>query len=438
MTEETGALPQPQPSVPQSASVAGVARVPVSRRLEQVDSLRGLAALSVVLWHWIYLSLPTDVPGGQPAVFERLLWQHDPRALAALGGTRLLTLSPLRILFAGHEAVVLFFVLSGFVLSLPLWEARQLDYLPFVIRRVFRIYLPYLGALTLAVAGNLFLSAGGLPEMNAWFNASWTTPVRVADVLEHATLIGVFHDNQFNPAFWSLIHEMRVSLVYPFVFFLLRRWPRARWLWPVPLMALGCFLHGRYPWGRLCESIEVLGFFVAGMALGRDRERIATLYRSWGSIHKALVVAACAGFYTYGWSWIVPAWAFHLSSKYQDLFVCLGATGILGLSLASPTFQGLLMKPVPRYLGRISYSLYLTHATVLWGLVYLLRQTSGLLWIYTVLALVVASLFWTLLEDPARQVGYTLSRRALQRPQKAGAGDRLLRFLQETPRAADS
>jgi hypothetical protein len=35
--------------------------------------------------------------------------------------------------------------------------------------------------------------------MNQWFNASWRTPVRLADVLEHATLIGVFNDNQFNP-----------------------------------------------------------------------------------------------------------------------------------------------------------------------------------------------------------------------------------------------
>src|SRR3974390_3207527 len=32
----------------------------VTRRLEPLDSLRGLAALSVVIWHWIYLSIPTE------------------------------------------------------------------------------------------------------------------------------------------------------------------------------------------------------------------------------------------------------------------------------------------------------------------------------------------------------------------------------------------
>ena len=381
----------------------------VTRRLEQLDSLRGLAAVSVVIWHWIYLSLPSSAPGMESGVLRSVFLQHDVSALATLGGLRLLTMSPLRILFAGREAVILFFVLSGFVLSLPLWEERRFQYTPFLIKRFFRIYVPYLGALLLAVAGNLFLSAGGLPDMNEWFNASWKTPVRLADVLEHATLIGVFNDNQFNPAFWSLIHEMRISIVYPFVVLGLRRWPRALWLLPVPLMALGCALHTQYPWGRLCESIEVLGFFMAGTALARYQDRIAALYRGWGSSRKALAFAAFAGLYTYGWSWVFPAWALHLSTKYQDLLVCLGATGVLGLALASTSLYGILMNPAARYLGRISYSLYLTHATVLLGLTYLFRGTPGFFWIYAALALVVASMFWKWVEDPVTQAGRRLA-----------------------------
>ena len=349
----------------------------MTRRLEQLDSLRGLAAFSVVIWHWIYLSLPTCLPGREPAVLRSVLLQHDLSPLATLGGVRLLTMSPLRILFAGREAVILFFVLSGFVLSLPLWEARRLDYAPFLIKRVFRIYVPYLGALILAVAGNVFLSTGGLPDMNQWFNASWRTPVQLADVLAHVTLIGVFNDNQFNPAFWSLIHEMRISIAYPLVVLMLRRWPRALWLLPVPLMALGGFLHSRYPWGRLCESIEVLGFFVAGTALARYQDRIAALYHGWSSSRKTLAIALFAGLYTYGWSWVFPAWMLNLGTKYQDIFICLGASGILGLSLASASLYRILMNPAARYLGKISYSLYLTHATVLLGLTYLLHGTPG-------------------------------------------------------------
>jgi peptidoglycan/LPS O-acetylase OafA/YrhL len=383
----------------------------VTRRLEQLDSLRGLAAFSVVIWHWIYLSLPTCLPGREPAVFRSVLLQHDLSPLATLGGVRLLTMSPLRILFAGREAVILFFVLSGFVLSLPLWEARRLDYAPFLIKRVFRIYVPYLGALILAVAGNVFLSTGGLPDMNQWFNASWRTPVHLADVLAHVTLIGVFNDNRFNPAFWSLIHEMRISIAYPLVVLMLRRWPRALWLLPVPLMALGGFLHTRYPWGRLCESIEVLGFFVAGTALARYQDRIAALYHGWSSSRKTLAIAVFAGLYTYGWSWVFPAWMLDLGTKYQDIFICLGATGILGLSLASASLYRILMKPAARYLGKISYSLYLTHATVLLGLTYLLRGTPGFFWIYTTLTLVVASVFWKLVEDPATQAGRRLALR---------------------------
>jgi len=129
------------------------------------------------------------------------------------------------------------------------------------------------------------------------------------------------------------------------------------------------------------------------------------MYRGWRSSRKALAIAAFAGLYTYGWSWVFAAWALELSTKYQDLFVCLGATGILGLSLASASLYGILMNPAARYLGRISYSLYLTHATVLWGLTYLLRGTPGFFWIYAALALGVASMCWKLVEDPATPAG---------------------------------
>ncbi len=67
----------------------------------------------------------------------------------------LLIRTPLRLLIAGHQAVILFFLLSGFVLTLPYKKKTGLGYGPFLVKRVCRIYLPYLGALALAILCDL-------------------------------------------------------------------------------------------------------------------------------------------------------------------------------------------------------------------------------------------------------------------------------------------
>lgn len=66
----------------------------MNSRFDQIDSIRGLAALSVVISH---LSLVI------PNVYI----------------VQKLKNTPLHIFWAGHEAVILFFILSGFVLALP-------------------------------------------------------------------------------------------------------------------------------------------------------------------------------------------------------------------------------------------------------------------------------------------------------------------------------
>jgi hypothetical protein len=89
------------------------------KRLLELDALRGLAALMVPLYH-PRLLFGLHLPG-----FEHYLWS-----------------GPLHILVAGPEAVILFFVLSGFVLALPIVQRKQLPYHAYLIRRICRIYLP--------------------------------------------------------------------------------------------------------------------------------------------------------------------------------------------------------------------------------------------------------------------------------------------------------
>jgi peptidoglycan/LPS O-acetylase OafA/YrhL len=83
-------------------------------RLAALDSLRGLLALSVFLFH-IVLVYDKGIVSDNPA---------PPTSLAEW----VLNNSPLRIFWSGHQAVVGFFVLSGFVLTLSFAGLRRADF----------------------------------------------------------------------------------------------------------------------------------------------------------------------------------------------------------------------------------------------------------------------------------------------------------------------
>lgn len=106
------------------------------KRLYQLDALRGIAAFSVLLSH-AFLTFPvvwdTTTPSGEPWYLQLAMF------------------SPLRVFWAGHEAVIFFFILSGFVLALPYYDNRESQpYKLYLAKRVLRIYTPYLAAVLLA------------------------------------------------------------------------------------------------------------------------------------------------------------------------------------------------------------------------------------------------------------------------------------------------
>lgn len=142
-------------------------------RVREFDALRGLAAVSVVVSHYILL-----LNGAESATYRQI---HSIFSL--LGET------PLRVLWAGHAAVMLFFVLSGFVLYLML-DRTHLSYGAYVCRRVSRLYLPYLAAIVFGVAGEYFLYFGGLDGLNHWINKFWSWPITASALGEHALVLG--------------------------------------------------------------------------------------------------------------------------------------------------------------------------------------------------------------------------------------------------------
>jgi peptidoglycan/LPS O-acetylase OafA/YrhL len=97
----------------------------------------------------------------------------------------------------------------------------------------------------------------------------------------------------------------------------------------------------------------------------------------------------------------------------SDFLTMLGASAIIIL-VQDPRLKLGLNSAVPQYLGRISYSMYLVHYTVLFALFDLAYPTVPIIALAILCAaatLIVSHLFCIFIEEPAHTAGKRLSMR---------------------------
>src|SRR5579884_3952103 len=159
-----------------------------TRRIRELDALRGLAALSVVFDHYINLLEGSSRPDLQ-------------RVETVIHG---LSKTPLYVFRAGGQAVIFFFVLSGFALAVMM-ESRALGYGKYTVKRVTRLYIPY--AVCVGIAA-IFIAAFGsthIPTLGTWANELLGMKLTLRTVLAHALFVG-HHDTQtLDFVTWTLV-----------------------------------------------------------------------------------------------------------------------------------------------------------------------------------------------------------------------------------------
>lgn len=369
----------------------------------ELDSLRGLAALSVLLLHYL----------------EGWLQTAPPQYVAYVGYIPLLT--------SGNAAVMMFFVLSGFVLTLPQMADQPASYPAYLVRRICRIYLPYLGALALAVLG--CWRYHGLDIYGDRFRLTWREAPSIHLIAQHLWFLGRYDVYAYNTPIWSLVHEMRISLIFPLLCLIsLRLRPWVACLAALSLQAVarlldrfsGPYVGPGYPgvpsifWSL---SLAFCGIFLVGSILARYREQVVgwlSRLRPWPQT--GLLVAAIA-FYQY----TAPM---HLPRFLRDFVSGLGAACILMLALVPGGWLSRLLRLKPlRWLGKVSYSLYLVHMPMLMVMAIVLygRVSPALALVpFVGLCLVAAAVFHRWVEKPSMQLGRMLAQ-AMDRTAKAPA-----------------
>jgi peptidoglycan/LPS O-acetylase OafA/YrhL len=363
------------------------------RRFQEIDALRGIAAATVVLWHSL-LIFPSV--GGAETRGAGLTWLNVAKY------------SPLRALFAGPPAVLLFFVISGFVLALPFFRSVKPRYSAFLVRRFARIWPAYAFACGLAFVAATSISSAPIPGLSPWFNRQWQHPITDRLLEQHLVLVDNFDSGAVDPVFWSLVHEMRVSIVFPLLLAVVA-W-RRRWRLTIAATVVGTLAFAQLTPNVFDVGYDVtlryLGFFVAGILLAQHRDAVLDRYRSLSSAGRASVGLIALLLYTY------PFWmptAHHL----DDVSSGAGSVGFLVVALGSRRAGRLLCTRPLQFLGRISYSLYLVHVVLVLSLVHLLYgrlQTILILFAIWTGSLALAALSERYVERPGIRIGRHLSR----------------------------
>jgi peptidoglycan/LPS O-acetylase OafA/YrhL len=193
------------------------------------DLLRGVAALLVLVSH---------VRNDFFVDFGKLI-AH--RALMAV---------PYTLTGAGHQAVVVFFVLSGFFISGSIFQAverARWSWKDYLLRRLVRLWVVLLPTLLLTLMWDrLGLRFGHAPAIYGKFNYSPGTWLGTAFFTQ--TILVPYPGS--DSVLWSLANEFWYYMLFPLAYFTSRRATpnAARWPYAVLFAAIAWFVRGPILW----------------------------------------------------------------------------------------------------------------------------------------------------------------------------------------------
>jgi peptidoglycan/LPS O-acetylase OafA/YrhL len=333
-----------------------MANLTSSRRIPELDGLRGIAILLVLLFHYFYHYPDASY---QPAGLIRNTFLQFERSISL-----------------GWTGVDLFFVLSGFLIGGILLDARSspLYFKAFYVRRLYRIVpLYYVWILTyvvvLLLADSLFKantsSFGGPPASSRLY--------LLPAFLQNFGVVGYsrFARAWFQPT-WSLAVEEQFYLLAPLV---IRVFSRRQLFWLIGLViflapSLRLWIRYHVPATGFEPAYELMPCRADALAMGILAALLwrSGAFRSWLSDHAFLFYGlagiSLAGVVVLG-SYSPVYWSLSMESIGYT-WIAGFYTAILLLALGAPS--GLVARVARmgwlRELGRVSYCLYIIHTGV--------------------------------------------------------------------------
>jgi peptidoglycan/LPS O-acetylase OafA/YrhL len=348
----------------------------MARRLEYIDGLRGLAALSVVVAHWAEMMLAREMPAGLSEILRACILEY---------------FSP------GRFGVVAFFCISGFVIPFSFKGSKPLS--RFGISRIFRLFPAYWLACGLTLL--MLPSAVGSTTLTGLV-ANLTM---VPKALGQPYILGVT---------WTLALELVFYAICAAAF--KARVLHSAWfnIAAMAVFVAAALAMGAWRWGHLGSALPAgTATFLAAMHYGTlirlgvlEGDPVAQRWAGWAGclLLIAVTVANYLGYrYTNG-------------SQLSVVAICTGyAAGIWAFlwCVKRRAFAGNFAV----FLGGISYSLYLVHPIVA-GVAAPFWPSVGSWWLwgavvtaaFLVASLVLSMAIYRFIELPAQELGRRASR----------------------------
>jgi peptidoglycan/LPS O-acetylase OafA/YrhL len=356
----------------------------VERPTDFLDGMRGYAAFAVYCCHFIMPTHPRGhmAYGGNDGVAD--YWATQ--------------LPIIRLIYSGHVSVSLFFVISGFSISLkPLKQARNGSYSSFfdtmasaTFRRTCRLYLPCLVMLWIT----FIIACLGAFDFSYALTKNWpflSKPLRIP--IAHHNVWLQFKDWAAQVYLWSdplgrrtqhipygvQLWTIPVELSCSFVSFLaLIGLAKVR---PVMRMAITTAIGAYFQFKRHPEAT----LFLAGTTLAElyliRQERVA-FAPSRKSETQSQKIQSCllfvVGLFIASYPpsgankgtfsaplYHVAYFLFGDMLEILHLYVTLSSVMLIYIVSRSPFLQGVFSTPLARYLGKTSFALYCVHQAMI-------------------------------------------------------------------------
>ena len=303
---------------------------PKLTRFYWLDIMRGVAALSVVLWHWqqfFFNGSWSDVLNQKidhtNYPFNRIFWPLYEQ---------------------GWRAVELFFTLSGFIFFWLYSERiskNGVTFWKYLILRVSRLYPLHILTLFTVIIGQLWYHT---VKGKFFVYDSYT----ISGFITNLTLTGCWFSSNFsfNGPAWSVSVEMFLYII----FFAACRFRLYRWWHAIVFILIGWLLKQTT---LISLGTGVLSFFTGGIAFYLYKKICNNLQRRYQllSTLSLPIVIACAAIGRYVFKQALPSYFFELLVFPLIIVIVATLETILGSALGK-RFS---------VIGDISYSSYLWH-----------------------------------------------------------------------------
>lgn len=350
------------------------------KRFNELEGLRGVAAVVVALYHFLLAFYAIAFFGPAAGSVQNMRFEDN------LYG------NPIMVFLSGTFAVGIFFVLSGFVLSIAFFQTEKSDVVKkLATKRYLRLMIPALASVILCFI-LMIMGIAKIQEVAAISHASWlTTTWTFAPSFFEAVRSGMYdifaqEGNGYNNVLWTMVYEFAGSFL---VFGFLLLFGKLKYRWAV--YAFLVFATFNTWFLAFVLGMILADLYANGYLKSKKRNMVFASF--------VLVAALFFGGYPMG---TVDGTVYSLISipgfsiDWRILYVTLGALLMIFAVLSIQQVGRVFEHKVFSTLGKYTFSLYLVHLAVLYtfgmAAFLLFRNTLGLGFNMSVLLTIICSI----------------------------------------------